>query len=271
MRKIIYFLLLMSSAEVWAVASSAVYNITEEKWVHSQNLNRTRPIASLTKLMTVMVSMDQDQDLDRVIELKTASKRFARGRYTRRTMITAALVRSDNSAAEALAAAHPGGTQQFVRDMNRKAVQLQMLNTKFMDPSGLSSGNTATVPDVISMIRAADLYPIIREVSVLTEANVKGSRSRKIVIHNTNQPVLIEYTGITVSKTGFTVPAGWCMALMVSKNSQRIAVVILGADSKQARLSQIQNHLDNHMPDPAPLPQPNLTPGDIIRNWLLWR
>lgn len=272
MRKIILAILICASMSAVAGPSSAVYNITEEQWIHSRNLNQTRPIASLTKLMTVMVSMDQDQDLNGLIRLKTASKRFAPGTYTRRTMITAALVRSDNAAAQALGEAYPGGTREFVKAMNRKAAQLQMHNTRFTDASGLSTGNTATVPDVITMLRAADLYPIIREVSVLAEAEVKGRRNRQIVIHNTNQHVLVEYTGITVSKTGFTGAAGWCMALMVSKNNQRIAVVILGADSKQARLNQIQNHLEHDIPSTVPAAPPiePQTPGDIIRRWLFW-
>ena len=254
-----------------ARTSSAVYDITAERWRHSENLNQTRPIASLTKLMTVMVSMDHDQDLERVIKLSKASPRLTAGWYTRRTLITAVLVRSDNAAAEALADAHPGGRRQFIRAMNIKAQTLQMLNTGFVDASGLSSANISTAHDVISMVRAADLYPVISEISIKKQADLEagqGRRLRTIHIANTNTPVLIEFDGITVSKTGFTGSAGWCMALVIVKNTQRIAVVILGADTRQQRSQSIHEIMLNHIADTDPLPPKQATPGDVIRSWL---
>ena len=217
MPRLLILLALILSQPASAV-SLAVYNITEERWRHSENLNQTRPIASLTKLMTVMVSLDQDQDLDRVIKLNQASPRLVKGSYSRRTLITAVLVRSDNSAAEALAEAYPGGRREFVQSMNRKAQALAMWNTRFVDASGLSSSNRSTAHDVITMIRTSDLYPVIAEISTQKTAALEsgqGKRLSKLEIENTNRPLLIEFDGITVSKTGFTNSAGWCMALVV--------------------------------------------------------
>ena len=259
------------TAPVSAAESLAVYNITQERWLHSANLNQTRALASLTKLMTVMVSMDSDQDLERVIKLSKASPRLTAGWYTRRTLITAVLVRSDNAAAEALAEAHPGGRRQFIRAMNLRAQTLQMLNTRFVDASGLSSGNISTALDVITMIRAADLYPIISEISTKKQADLEagqGRRSRTIHIANTNAPVLIEFDGITVSKTGFTGSAGWCMALVIVKNTQRIAVVILGANTQSQRSRSIHEIMLNHIADTDPEPPKQPSPGDVIRSWL---
>ena len=254
-----------------ARTSSAVYDITAERWRHSERLNQTRPIASLTKLMTVMVSMDHDQDLERVIKLSKSSPRLTAGTYTRRTLITAVLVRSDNAAAEALADAHPGGRRQFIRAMNLRAQTLQMLNTGFVDASGLSNQNVSTAQDVITMIRAADLYPIISEISTKKQADLEagqGRRLRTIHIANTNRPVLIEFDGITVSKTGFTNSAGWCMALLVVRGRDRIAVVILGADTQQQRSQSLKQIMLNHIADTDPEPPKPATPGDVIRSWL---
>ena len=271
MRIFLIMLGLIFTAPVSAAESLAVYNITQERWLHSANLNQTRALASLTKLMTVMVSMDSDQDLERVIKLSKASPRLTAGWYTRRTLITAVLVRSDNAAAEALAEAHPGGRRQFIRAMNLRAQTLQMLNTRFVDASGLSSGNISTAHDVIAMIRASDLYPVISEISTKKQADLEagqGRRLRTIHIANTNAPVLIEFDGITVSKTGFTGSAGWCMALVIVKNTQRIAVVILGADTQQQRSQSIHEIMLNHIADTDPLPPKQATPGDVIRSWL---
>ena len=271
MRTFLIMLAVLFTEPLQARTSSAVYDITAERWRHSERLNQTRPIASLTKLMTVMVSMDHDQDLTRVIKLSKSSPRLTAGTYTRRTLITAVLVRSDNAAAEALADAHPGGRRQFIRAMNLRAQTLQMLNTRFVDASGLSSGNISTAHDVIAMIRASDLYPVISEISTKKQADLEagqGRRLRTIHIANTNAPVLIEFDGITVSKTGFTGSAGWCMALVIVKNTQRIAVVILGADTQQQRSQSIHEIMLNHIADTDPLPPKPASPGDIIRSWL---
>ena len=271
MKKLLTVIMLVFAAGAESAVSLAVYNITEERWQHSENLNQTRPIASLTKLMTVMVSLDSDQDLDRVIALPTASPRLSQGTYTRRTLITAVLVRSDNSAAEALAQAYPGGRRQFIREMNLRAQALGMMNTQFVDASGLSSKNTSTAHDVITMIRAADLYPVIAEISTKTQADLsagRGQRLRTIRIENTNRPVLIEFDGITVSKTGFTGAAGWCMALLVVKGRTRSAVVILGADTQTQRFHSIKAIMLNHIADTAPEPPKPVSPGDLIRSWL---
>lgn len=271
MRIFLILLGLMFTDTVSAAASLAVYNITQERWLHSENLNQTRPLASLTKLMTVMVSMDQDQDLTREIKLSKASPRLSPGLYTRRTLITAVLVRSDNSAAEALADAHPGGRKQFIRAMNLRAQSLQMMNTRFVDASGLSNQNVSTALDVITMIRTADLYPIISEISIKKQADLEagqGRRLRTIQITNTNRPVLIEFDGITVSKTGYTGSAGWCMAVLVVRHSDRIAVVILGADTQQQRAQSIHDIMLNHIADTDPEPPKRPSPGDVIRSWL---
>ena len=272
--QILLILLALTLSQTASASSLAVYNISQERWIHSENLNQTRPIASLTKLMTVMVSLDSDQDLDRAIKLTQASPRLVKGTYSRRTLITAVLVRSDNSAAEALAEAYPGGRREFIQAMNRKAETLAMWNTQFVDASGLSNRNTSTANDVITMIRAADFYPVISEISTQKQASLEsgqGRRLRKIEIENTNRPVLIEFDGVTVSKTGFTNSAGWCMGLVVVKGRSRSAVVILGADTQQRRFRDIKTVMLNHIADTDPEPPLPPSPGDIIRSWLgLW-
>ena len=272
--QILLILLALTLSQTASASSLAVYNISQERWIHSENLNQTRPIASLTKLMTVMVSLDSDRDLDREIKLTQASPRLVKGTYSRRTLITAVLVRSDNSAAEALAEAYPGGRREFIQAMNRKAETLAMWNTQFVDASGLSNRNTSTANDVITMIRAADFYPVISEISTQKQASLEsgqGRRLRKIEIENTNRPVLIEFDGVTVSKTGFTNSAGWCMGLLVVKGRTRSAVVILGADTQQRRFRDIKTVMLNHIADTDPEPPKQATPGDLIRSWLgLW-
>jgi D-alanyl-D-alanine endopeptidase (penicillin-binding protein 7) len=146
-----------------------------------------------------------------------------------------------------------------------------MMNTQFVDASGLSSQNTSTAHDVITMIRAADLYPVISQISTKKQADLEagqGRRLRTISIANTNAPVLIEFDGITVSKTGFTNSAGWCMGLVVVKGRSRSAVVILGANTQSQRFRNIKDIMLNHIADTDPEPPKPASPGDLIRSWL---
>ena len=78
-------------------------------------------------------------------------------------MLRLALMSSENRAAASLSRAYPGGTAAFVAAMNRKAVELAMSNTHFVDPTGLSSENVSTAEDLVKMVKGAYEYPLIRE------------------------------------------------------------------------------------------------------------
>ena len=166
--------------------------------------------------------------------------------------MAAMLIRSDNRSAEALAADYPGGQKAFVRAMNAKAKSLGMNFARFVDASGLNSGNMATAGEVAEMVKASALYPFIVQTSVqkqaLFELNLK-QRVRTIVLDNTNKPLLFEFDEIVISKTGFTSAAGWCVALMVEKNKRNFVVVVLGARTKQERFDIARKIVYNQLQD----------------------
>lgn len=243
--------LITVSAQAQPRPSVLLWNLNQNSAVIGHNLNETRSIASITKLMTAITSLEQDSNLDRKIPI-AAGSHLPPGLHTRRDIMAAMLVRSDNAAADSLARDYPGGTDGFVRAMNLHARRLQMMNTTFTDASGLSSQNTATVYDVMTLVIASAQYPFIVETSVkkqvLFETNL-GQRIRKVEIKNTNQPLLFEFDEIIVSKTGFTRRAGWCLALMVEKQKQRFVVVILGAETKDQRLQLAREIVYNQLND----------------------
>jgi D-alanyl-D-alanine endopeptidase (penicillin-binding protein 7) len=224
--------------------STLIYNETLGETVHGENLNITRPIASLTKLMTAMVSLDYDGNLQRKIPMPGSNK-IPAGNYTREELMTAMLVRSDNGAAEALAADYPGGRKAFIRAMNRKAEKIGMTFTKFADPSGLSSQNLSNVGAVGIMLQVSVLYPFIRESSIQKEISIE-SRKRTIILDNTNKPLLYDFDEIIMSKTGFTNSSGWSVGLVVEKYGQRFSVVVLGAETKNQRYEITRNLIQNY-------------------------
>jgi D-alanyl-D-alanine endopeptidase (penicillin-binding protein 7) len=213
--------------------STWIYDKTKDEIVLANNSNIVRPIASLTKVMTAMVALDYDSDMNKKIFVGNGSK-LPPGTNTRGDLFAAVLVRSDNRAAEILAENYPGGRKAFIRAMNRKAEEIGMTHTKFVDPSGLSSGNVSNVGSVANMIQVASLYPIITDTSILPQVEIKNQRYR-VLLDNTNKMLLARFEEIKLSKTGFTNASGWSVGMILERHGQRFIVVVLGAATKEQR------------------------------------
>jgi D-alanyl-D-alanine endopeptidase (penicillin-binding protein 7) len=252
-RSIILTLVLVSTPLMAKDQRPAIWlhDITKNETVIASDSNILKSIASITKIMTAMVALDHDRNLDRYIVVRPGGKLPAE-LHTRRDVMRAMLIRSDNRAADALAADFPGGERAFVRAMNQRARRLNMTAARFVDASGLGAGNMATAGEVAEMVKASALYPFIVETSVQKQAlfdiNLR-QRVRTIELHNTNRPLLFEFDEIMISKTGFTSAAGWCVALMVEKHGKNFVVVILGARTKQERLDITRKIVYNQLKD----------------------
>ena len=229
-----------------------VYNETTDKVEYQRNSTEYRSIASITKMMTAMVALDHSKDLFRQLPLDTTVKsNLPRGRYTRQDLFNAMLVRSDNAAAETLAADYPGGRKEFIWKMNQQAKEWG-INATFRDPTGLHPGNMATAGDVGTMAGYAAGYWVIRDASVKKTVAFERKfkkKLRKIQLNNTNRPLLMEFDEIIASKTGFTGPAGYCVALVVENQKQRRVIVVLGERNKARRIDTVQDIMYNHVLD----------------------
>jgi D-alanyl-D-alanine endopeptidase (penicillin-binding protein 7) len=229
-----------------------VYNETTDRIEHQRNSTEYRSIASITKLMTAMVALDYSKDLFRQLPLDTTVKsNLPRGRYTRQDLFNAMLVRSDNAAAETLAADYPGGRKEFIWKMNQQAKEWG-INATFRDPTGLHPGNMATAGDIGTLAGYAAGYWVIRDASVKKTVAFERKfkkKLRKIQLNNTNRPLLMEFDEIIASKTGYTGPAGYCVALVVEHQKQRRVIVVLGEKNKARRIDTVQDIMYNHVLD----------------------
>jgi D-alanyl-D-alanine endopeptidase (penicillin-binding protein 7) len=275
MKIFLVILSLFLSLNATAKTGVWVYNETLDKHIATSNISNTRSIASLTKIMTAMVALDHDTDLTR--EIKVVNSKLPLSRHSRYDVITAMLVRSDNGAADSIAADYPGGRKEFIKAMNRKAREIGMMSTNFRDPSGLSSMNISTAGDVLVMMQISAVYNIIRETSTKKQVIFETYHKKKIrtiELSNTNKPLLFKFDEIVVSKTGFTNAAGWCVGMVVEAQSQRFIVVILGARSKQERFDIAREVVYNHLRDidieemTKPKPEPKPEPQQSIWNYL---
>lgn len=241
----------MWSSAVLADPSVFVYNNTTGTSILAQDTNTVRPIASITKLMTTMVTLDYDKDLSRTLMLSNrVPSNLPRQKYSRLDLINAMLVKSDNAAAETIAEDYPGGRTAFIKQMNVQAKSWGILNTHFEDASGLGAQNTSTAADISNLITTASNYWLIRDISIkkqaLFETKIKN-KIRKIVLPHTNSQMLLEFDNIIATKTGFTNPAGWCVALLIKHNGQEFVVVVLGSKNKLERRKIVEQVMHTHI------------------------
>lgn len=202
------------------------------------------PIASISKLMTAMVVLDAKLSLQDVITigdedvdgLKGTRSRLPVGTtMTRETAMLLALMSSENRAAHALGRHYPGGLAAFVQAMNAKAQALGMYNSRFEEPTGLSSNNVSTAHDLARMVTAAARYPEIRAFSTTAEAKVELN-NRVGEFRNTNALVRSDNWEIGVSKTGYISEAGRCLVMQARVADKPVVIVLLDSVGKMTRV-----------------------------------
>lgn len=221
--------------------------VNQDEVVVGNNEDTVHSMASITKLMTAMVVLDQLPNPLKEITLKSAY--LGKKTYTIQELLDLTLIRSDNHAAEVLSKNFHGNRESFISAMNSKALSLGMFTAEFVDPTGLGAANSATARDIAKMVFAAGQYPDIRRstqktVEVVTQ---QGRKTRTVSINNTNKDILTEFDNILVSKTGTTSRAGKCLAMLVEKAGQVYAIVILGEPNKIRRDLQARNLMHNHL------------------------
>jgi D-alanyl-D-alanine endopeptidase (penicillin-binding protein 7) len=213
------------SAKSWVVAD------VNGKIIKGSNTNDLRSIASITKLITAMVVLDANQNLDEKIN-----------DISRRQHLRLALIRSNNDSSDLLCEHYPGGYQACVDAMNAKARSLKMRDTSFVDASGLDDDNVSTSSSLIKLVLAAQQYPLIVKSSQTPKMRIKldeGYYSYK----NTNPLVSKKFI---VSKTGYIRAAGGCIALLMDTNKGKRVVIILGSKNTHTRIPEVRHLVRNY-------------------------
>ena len=201
------------------------------------------PIASITKIMTAMVVLDAQMNLQESLMIKSEdvdNLRHSRSRLpvgvrlTREEALLVALMASENRAAHILGRTYPGGIDAFVKAMNGKAQSLGLAETRFKDPTGLSSGNVSSARNLARMVNAAYNYPLIREFTTRDEATIHSGR-RTLSFRNTNRLIRSPSWQIGLSKTGFIDEAGRCLVMQAQVAQRPVLIVLLDAQGKLTR------------------------------------
>lgn len=202
------------------------------KIIDGENYQEVRPIASITKLMTAMVVLDANQDLDERIK-----------NYTRRELISLAITHSDNKAAVTLCDNYPGGKYACVKAMNFKAHLLGLDNTHYHEPTGLSVFNVSTAEDLVDIVLAASQYPEI--VSASKGQGTVQNKKHLVSFNNTN-PITRKRDDVIVSKTGWIRASGGCLVMLVDTDEGQRVVVVLNSKTIKTRIPDAEYILSKY-------------------------
>ncbi|TFG99966.1 peptidase S11 [Candidatus Thorarchaeota archaeon] len=245
-----------------------VVNLDTGEVVIGKNQEKVAAIASITKLMTAYVIATSNLTMAEEIKITKAdfkatgkSRRsvglFLGSTYTREELLLLALMSSSNRAAAALARSHPTGYVGFIKLMNQKAAELGMINTRYVDPTGIYNDNVSTPEDLVKLLSAVREHPMIgrfstetyykkeHEIVTRTKVRVKNKktktrwveRTREIIrsYGTTNRLLLTDDWNIHLQKTGFIRVAGFCMVMILEINGENYAMVMLNARNKKVR------------------------------------
>jgi len=230
----VLFLFVESSAHAKILAKSWVIADTNGNIIQQENANIVQSIASITKLMTVMIVLDSNERLDETFTMR----KFNSMHVSRQQLIDLAIVRSDNQAADMLCKKYRRGYDACIADMNHKAQVLGMVNTQFFDSTGLDNRNVSNAEDLLKLLLAAEKYVQIGQASKQTVVRLVNKK-RKWHLPNTN-PLVGKYD-VLVSKTGYVRASGGCLVMSAIINGEKKLFVVLNSKTTRTRIHDMEN------------------------------
>jgi D-alanyl-D-alanine endopeptidase (penicillin-binding protein 7) len=230
--------------------AAVVLDTRKGEVLFDKNMDTQLPIASLTKLMTALIFLQNKPDLNDTVIITEAdancvgtSEIQVNEILTLEDLLHVSLMNSSNRATKALVRACGVPSQLFVIRMNRKAGELGLTNTHFREPTGLNEKNKSTALDcakllyftlqdsVISSVLAKDSYRFVSRDSSRTWHRIGST-----------QKLLFNSLKVRGGKSGYIKASGWCLGTVLEdENGKQIAAVILGAPSKHTRFQEIRS------------------------------
>ncbi len=214
----------------------------------SKNDSAVLPIASLTKLMTGVVASEARLDQNELITITqddVDTEKGSRSRLkvgttlTRGELMLLSLMSSENRAAHAIGRTYPGGLPKFVQLMNAKAAALGMKDTRYVEPTGLSSNNQSSAQDLATLVGYASNNSQLRELSTSPDHQFAvGEKTLNFV--NTNRLTRNPEWEIGLQKTGYISEAGQCLVMQAKIAGRKLIMVFLDSAGKLSRLGDAE-------------------------------
>ncbi len=228
----------------------------------SKNQDAVLPIASLTKLMTGLVITETHLSMDEMLVItqddvdteKGSRSRLRVGtELSRGELLHLALMSSENRAAHALGRTYPGGMQAFVDQMNLRALSLGMRDTRYVEPTGLSSRNQSSAKDLATLVATAYTDAKLRELSTSPGHEVEVG-NRTLQYNNTNRLVKSPTWDIGLQKTGYISEAGQCLVMQAKVAGRKLIMVFLDSSGKLSRIGdaeRVRRWIETKLPTAA--------------------
>ena len=208
----------------------------------AKNSDRSVPIASLTKLMTALVFLEQKPALDTEVEVTPVELKGGGHTQLRKgehvalgDLLHMSLMCSDNVATRVLARESGLSGDEFIARMNRKAVELGLTGSRFVEFTGLDERNISTASDIARLLHAAANDPLIQEITTTRQYQFATGR-RVHAVYNTNRLLYGRYE-VMGGKTGFILEAGYCFATWIRTQGRDLIAVVLGAPTNATRFA----------------------------------
>jgi D-alanyl-D-alanine endopeptidase (penicillin-binding protein 7) len=241
---------LHATSDMLDLKSSVAYVIDQDthEVLLSKNDQAVLPIASITKLMTGLIISEAKLPMDESITItqddvdteKGSSSRLRVGAtLTRGELLHLALMASENRAAHALGRTYPGGLSTFVGLMNSKAAQLGMRDTRYVEPTGLSSQNQSSAKDLATLVGNAYHDSTVRELSTSPSHKVEVG-NRTLQYNTTNRLVKNPNWEIGLQKTGYISEAGQCLVMQAKVSGRKLIMVFLDSAGKLSRIADAE-------------------------------
>ena len=236
--------------DVLDLKSSVAFVIDQDtrEVLFRKNEGAVLPIASLTKLMTGVIITEADLSMEEMVVISqddVDTEKGSRSRLrvgtelSRRELMQLALMSSENRAANALGRTFPGGMNVFVGLMNAKALSLGMLNTRFVEPTGLSSKNQSSAQDLARLVNVAHADATLRQFSTSPRFEVAVG-NKTLLFNNTNRLVNNPDWNIGLQKTGYISEAGRCLVMQTTVAGRKLIMVFLDSAGKLSRLGDAE-------------------------------
>ncbi len=246
-----HYSLFTASADEITSKAAFVMEASTGRVLYGKNPNLKLSPASTTKLMTAMVVLDRANMNDvvtisnRAAGVSPIKANFKAGEaVTIATLLYAALLRSANDAAVALAEAVAGSERKFVELMNKKAVAIGVSDTRFINSTGLPGrGQYITAYDLAKIMRHALKYPVIREVIGTRATEISTEKGRTIFLKNTNR-LLWSDDELLGGKTGYTKKAGHCFVCAGERDRETVIVALLGTPNRENLWRESESLID---------------------------
>lgn len=231
--------------------SALVYDITENKVLYQKNSKEKLPMASLTKIATAIVALENKKKDDKYIVsnkdlVGEDSMGLTQGEIlSLKELLYGLILTSGNDAAEVIASNYKGGREAFIKAMNDKVKALGASNTNFTNPTGLEGDGdqyTTTYDLVVITKYALEKFPLFREVVATFDYNIAQTSTHKAFYLQNETNLITSYPGVKGVKTGYTPEAGFCLVTYLDYEGHQIIGVILGSQNRREEMKELLDY-----------------------------